>query len=76
MSKAKARHVVAAITFPPKSNHGPMACACGWSGDSQDFQAHRAEQGLRLGDVQTGTNEFSYGERPVKWGPTTISEMR
>lgn len=65
MTKGKARHVIAAIEFPPKQDHGPCECSCGWAGDSSDYAQHRAEVGQNQGHgYQVGHNEHSYGAAP------------
>lgn len=64
------RHVIASITFPPKQDHGPCRCSCGWEGDSADFVEHRKSLGQNSDGhgYAVGHNEHSYGPPPKVMG--------
>lgn len=66
---AAARHVVARITFEPKSNDGPVECACSWSGRASGFAAHRAEVGAPGFSGNAVRNEFDFEARGTRHRP-------
>lgn len=62
-------HVIASITFPPKSEVGSMECSCGWVGVTTSFGDHRREMG--------GTKHYRWvkAQGTPEWNRTINPEL-
>lgn len=56
-AKRNASHLIAAITFTPRTNDGPMDCTCGEGMLASEFSAHRKANGLTMSMLRVPERE-------------------